>query len=287
MFNMIKMDIYRMFRTKSLYVIWIVMGLLIVATTYLGKVDLDMEESQVQQENEVQPEEQMAEDNPEDLVNLGITVEMPVGPGEKLTVFNMFYTNAQAKVTALFLVIFAVMFSTADINSGYIKNIGGQVRRRGNLIWSRTIALLIYTVLSMILFVLFQALSNRIFFGYLEWGDGKEFLLYLGVQIVLHFAMVIISMAIAVFLRNNVVSMIIVICLCMDLMVLLYSAVDSIIQRMGVKDFTLLKYTVTGKISLLSMTPGPKECMGALCIAAVFSVVLAAATSLIFEKRDI
>lgn len=35
MLNMIKMDLYRMFRTKSLYVIWIVLAVALLITTYL------------------------------------------------------------------------------------------------------------------------------------------------------------------------------------------------------------------------------------------------------------
>lgn len=38
-----------------------------------------------------------------------------------------------------------------------------------------------------------QVISNRIFFGYLEWGNVKEFLQYFGVQVVLNFTLVIIQ----------------------------------------------------------------------------------------------
>lgn len=284
MLNMIKMDLYRMFRTKSFYVIWIVMLFLIAVTTYLSKTDYDlvMEETKTQQE-------EIAETAAEDTepVNLGMTVEMPTEPGEKVTVFDLFFANTRGKFTGLILVIFAVMFSTADLNSGFIKNIGGQVQRRGNLIWSRAVALLVFTVLTMALFVVGQAISNRIFFGYLEWGNGKEFLQYFGIQAVLNFALVIICMTIAILLRNNAVSMVIAICLTMNVMMVLYSAADKFLSRLGLEDFHLIEYTVTGKITLLPMAPGAKECIGALCIGAAFGIGLTAVSSLIFEKRDI
>ena len=52
MLNMIKMDLYRMFRTKSLYVIWIVLAVALLITTSLCKTDHDSlnEEDAVQQE---------------------------------------------------------------------------------------------------------------------------------------------------------------------------------------------------------------------------------------------
>ena len=36
MFNPIKMDLYRMFRMKSLYIIWIVLAAAILFSTYLS-----------------------------------------------------------------------------------------------------------------------------------------------------------------------------------------------------------------------------------------------------------
>ena len=34
MLNMIKMDLYRMFRTKSMYVVWIVLAVSVLFTTF-------------------------------------------------------------------------------------------------------------------------------------------------------------------------------------------------------------------------------------------------------------
>ena len=42
MLNMIKMDLYRMFRTKSMYVVWIVLAVSVLFTTFLCKTDYDL-----------------------------------------------------------------------------------------------------------------------------------------------------------------------------------------------------------------------------------------------------
>ena len=39
MINMIKMDLYRLRRTKSMYVIWAIMALVILFTTAMSKMD--------------------------------------------------------------------------------------------------------------------------------------------------------------------------------------------------------------------------------------------------------
>ncbi|XCP84030.1 ABC transporter permease [Roseburia hominis] len=285
MLNMLRMDLYRMFRTKSLYVIWIVMAVMVIVTTYLSKTDYDIVTVENKQEGQAEQSGQSGQET--EPVNLGMSVEIPVEPGEKLTLFDIFYANAQAKFIALFLAIFAVMFSTADISSGYIKNIGGQVRNRGLLIMSKAVALVVFTILSMLLFVGALAVGMRIFFRELLWGNVGDFLIYFGIQLLLHIAFVILCMTIAVVLRNNVVSMVIVVCLSMNIMVVLYSAIDKCLQQLGSKEFQTIQYTLTGKISLLSMAPGGKECAGALCVATVFGIGLLALCSLIFKKRDI
>ena len=42
MLNMIKMDLYRMFRSKSMYVIWIVLAEALLITTSLCKTDYEL-----------------------------------------------------------------------------------------------------------------------------------------------------------------------------------------------------------------------------------------------------
>lgn len=56
MLNMIKMDVYRMFHTKSLYVIWIILLASSLFTSFLTKIDYDAvnKEWEEQQEQAVQ-----------------------------------------------------------------------------------------------------------------------------------------------------------------------------------------------------------------------------------------
>lgn len=281
MLNMIKMDLYRMFRTKSLYVIWIVLAAILLITTSLCKTDYELltEKDAMKQEQVTEP----TVDN----INVGMMVTLPTEPGEKVTVFDIFFANSQGKFYALFLVIFAVLFSTADISSGYIKNIGGQVGNRGSLIFSRSIALSVFTVLTMTGAFLFQAAANCIVFGELEWGNTKVILSYFVAELALHYALVLICMAIAIILKNNVISMVIAVCLSMNVMTIVYGVVNSAIQKIGIQNFQIYKYTITGKLSLLPMNPSGNECLAAFGVAMVFIVIMISVSSVVFQKRDI
>lgn len=281
MLNMLKMDLYRMFRTRSMYVIWIVMAVVIVATTALVKMDFDA----LNAENPSQ-EEQLTEAGTEDF-NVGIMVELPTQQGESITVYDVFYANSMSRFYALFLVIFAVIFSTADINSGYIKNIGGQVKNRGALIVSRAAALAVFTFITMLGVFLLQAVSNAIYFKEVEWGDLNAFLAYFFTESALHYALVLICMAIAVILKNNVISMVISICLTMNLMSLVYYLIERFIDKAGIHNFVISKYTVTGRIAMLGMEPGGRECLVSLAVAVIFGIVVTTLSGVIFRKRDI
>ncbi len=281
MLNMLKMDLYRMIHTKSMYVIGIIlMGMLLFTTS------LNASEWESMQNNAIE-EEQMAEIVSDDTVNIGMSVILPTEPGGKVTVFDQIYSNMQAKFFALFMVLFAVLFSTADITSGYVKNIAGQVRDRSYLVISKAVVLIVYTVITMFGIILVQAVANRLFYGYLEWGNLKDFVGYTGIQTLLHCALVLVAMTIAIILKNNVWSITIVVCLCMNLSMVLYNGIDKLLHGMGVKDFQLSKYTPTGNIALLTMEPGGKGYVTAFVTGIIFLIIMPVLSGYVFKKRDI
>ena len=314
MLNMIKMDVYRMFRTKSMYVIWIILLASALITSFLSKIDYDAAnkewekqqavESQADTDTDMQAadvvnaqdiEEQQADNsNKEQLsqqntdnVNIGMSVELPTEPGKKVTVMDVFFSNAQGKFYALFLVIFAVMFATADIKSGYIKNIGGQVSQRGMLIVSRAVALALFTAITFAGIFVFQAAANMLAFKCVVWGNWKEIIPYFLTELTLHYAFVLICMAIAVIIKNNVISMTLSVCLTMNIMSIMYAFIDYVVNRKGLHNFSIYKYTVTGRMAMLPMNAGRDDVVSSMCVAVIFIIIMLSLSSYIFQKRDI
>ena len=314
MLNMIKMDVYRMFRTKSMYVIWIILLASALITSFLSKIDYDAAnkewekqqavESQADTDTDMQAadvvnaqdiEEQQADNsNKEQLsqqntdnVNIGMSVELPTEPGKKVTVMDVFFSNAQGKFYALFLVIFAVMFATADIKSGYIKNIGGQVSQRGMLIVSRAVALALFTAITFAGIFVFQAAANMLAFKCVVWGNWKEIIPYFLTELTLHYAFVLICMAIAVIIKNNVISMTLSVCLTMNIMSIVYAFIDYVVNRNGLHNFSIYKYTVTGRMAMLPMNAGRDDVVSSMCVAVIFIIIMLSLSSYIFQKRDI
>lgn len=283
MLNMIRMELYRMFKTKSLYVIWLVLAAGILFTTGLSADEMKtytMEEKQEMYEYATGQQKS-------DTVNLGMDVTVPTKPGDTVSVFDLFYGNIKGKFLALFMVIFAVLYSTADMTSGFVKNIAGQVRDRRGLVFAKGVSLFVYTVLTMLIFTGIQTISNALFFDELVFGPVKEFLQYAGIQTLLHFALLIIVMCIAIVLRNNVISMMLSVCLCMNVLVIFYSFLDNLIAKAHIKNFHVLEYTVTGNISFLETNVTAKMAVTALAVSIAFVIVMIEVCSTVFEKRDI
>lgn len=216
-----------------------------------------------------------------------MTVTMPTEPGKPVTVFDVFFSNAQGRFYALFLIIFAVMFSTADIKSGYIKNIGGQVPRRGVLVVSKAVALALFTVITLAGIFLFQAAANMVVFKSVVWGDWKVIIPYFLTQLVLNYAFVLICVAMAVIIKNNVVSMTLSVCLTMNMMSIIYDLISYAIYKIGIHNFDIYKYTITGKMTMLPMNVSTNDVVSSMCVAAAFIVIMLTLSSYIFQKRDI
>lgn len=280
MLKLIKMDLYRMFHTKAFYIIWIILVAAIIFSTTMSKEDYKyMQEEAAKGQIETVSEEGK--------LNFGLNVSLPTKPGEKVTVFDQVFANMQSKFIALFLVIFTVLFSTADITSGYIKSIGGQIKERGNLIFSKAVVLLMYTVLTLFLYLGIQAICQYAVFGLSKWGNIESFWRYFGTQIVLHYGLVLICMAMAIIFKSNMLSMTLSVCMCLNVLILVYGVVDKVLHNMGVKDFSFVEHTVSGKISLLSMGLNTSDCINAIGTAAGFGLLAVLLTILVFRRRDI
>ena len=125
MINCMKMDLYRMFRMKSFYVVGIILAAAVLFTTYMSVLDYNMIKEEYANNPQVS-EQEISSDG--EAINLGMDVTIPTRPGEMVTVYDQVYANLHGKFIAMFMVIFAVLFSSADMSSGYIKNIGGQMK---------------------------------------------------------------------------------------------------------------------------------------------------------------
>lgn len=294
MYNIIKMELYRMVRMKSFYVIMFIMTAMTIMGTWAVSEEVAYYKEQAQKtEQSLDAIQQNAGENQEasedgEEIMIGLSSEMSKDTDySNVTVLDIAYSNLSGMIVALFIAIFVVLFSGADITSGYIKNFVGQAKNRTRLVLAKVIAMGIYTVGTMLVFFCVQTITNGIFFGYVHMGDVGSCISYLAVQTVLHMALAMICLAIVLVSRSTVTSMTFAVCICGNVMSVIYMGIDFIVGKIGVKDFRFSTYTVSGRIKMLEQTFAKQDGIETLVIAAVYMIIAFLIGSAVFTKKDI
>lgn len=278
MFNAVRMDIYRLIHTKSAYVILVIAMALAIAMSGMTALVRSMAaESIVETTDEVT---MVSESDSEIADESDMSDEVP-------TIADMVESDIAGLDLALLLAIFTVLFSTADLNSGYIKSVGGQVKCRGVLLFSKMIALSVFTFVAMALDVIVQCIATPLFLHGAEFGDAADLFKMLGSQYVVTLLFVYFVMAMAIIIKNNVISMIIAVCMCTGIFTLIFSGINILIEKIGVKNFDINDYLIVNQISELDLSASAKTVGGAFAVAAVWAVVSLIAVYGVFKRRDI
>lgn len=296
MFNAIRMDVYRLFKTKSTYIILVIMIALSVMGTGLMSVMTEMTEAEGQQVQTEQmsdnadyagDDDQLYEDTEgaQSQVSVGVSEIDPDENDNSVLSFAM--SDISGLQAGLFIIIFTVLFSMADINSGFIKSIGGQVKGRGVLIVSKMVAIAIFTAIVIIADFLTQLIAVNIFFDDAVVGSASEIVRLLSSQFVLNFALAVLMMAIAMIIKNNVVSMIIGVCMCTGIFELIFMGINYLMDKIGFNDFDINNILITGKIQNVTIGADASDIGYALLAAAIYIAVSVFAVYNVFKHRDI
>ena len=296
MFNAIRMDVYRLFKTKSTYIILVIMIALSVMGTGLMSVMTEMtgaESQQVQTEqmsdnaDYAGEDDQFNEDTEGAQSQLSVSVS-EIDPDENdNSVLSFAMSDISGLQAGLFIIIFTVLFSMADINSGFIKSIGGQVKGRGVLIVSKIAAIAIFTAIVIIADFLTELIAVNIFFDDAVVGSASEIVRLLSSQFVLNFALAVLMMAIAIIIKNNVVSMIIGVCMCSGIFELIFMGINYLMDKIGFDDFDINNILITGKIQNVTIGADAADIGYALLTAAIYIAVSVLAVYNVFKHRDI
>ena len=296
MFNAVRMDIYRLIHTKSAYVILVIAMALAIAMSGMTALVRSMATESIvettddvtmvsESDSEIADEYDTAsaESSNGPTATVGLEMDESDMSDEVPTIADMVESDIAGLDLALLLAIFTVLFSTADLNSGYIKSVGGQVKCRGVLLFSKMIALSVFTLVAMALDVIVQCIATPLFLHGAEFGDAADLFKMLGSQYVVTLLFVYFVMAMAIIIKNNVISMIIAVCI----FSLIFSGINILIEKIGVKNFDINDYLIVNQISKLDLSASAKTVGGAFAIAAVWAVVSLIAVYGVFKRRDI
>ena len=181
MFNVLKMDLYRMAKSNATWIILLASMLMMFVSIFMTSQDIDYYNS-----NPIALEN-LQENGGE--INWGIYIGS-VNPkwcnGNEISLMELVAVNIKSKLLLMFLVVFITYFVGSEGRNGFIKNIAGQVRNRSSLILGKFIAIGIFTIVMIVAAVFSTMLGSLIFLGYVNFVGIKQGLIFLVVQILLH-----------------------------------------------------------------------------------------------------
>ena len=281
MLNIIRMDLYRMFKSKSTWIILFATMLMMFASVFMTHSDYVyyMNHSTALANLKLTY----------DQVNWGIYIGS-VSPswctGVKIPICEIFTLNIRSKILLMFLVLFTVIFVSGESRTGFIKNIAGQVQNRGTLVLSKLIVVAVFSIMLLLSALIVVILSCRMFFGYVNFDNFGNFIPYLGTQLFLHVAFGAVMICLIVLLKNSVASMLVGILISAGIL----QIVDTIIKALvhGIKgNFSIMYYITSGNIAALTMSSGAGDYIRALLVGLIFIMCANGISMAIIQTRDV
>lgn len=191
MLNLIRMNLYRMMKTKSLYILLLCAVSFCLLSCYMDRIDyIDIQSPETGSIEETTDKEEMtdkdeattgitiekAEEVDPESGSFGIAVQTPDKTDGKKPVFlEYFHAYLASGFMLLFLIIGCALYVNGESKCGYIKNIAGQTRHKSYIYISKIITMAIYTAFFMLFYGLVHYIGLKLFLPY-HFAFGKEYL---------------------------------------------------------------------------------------------------------------
>lgn len=283
MLRIIKMDLFRMFKSKHTYIVLAAAMLMMFASVFMTQQDISY-----YQQNPTALENLRETD---DEVKWGIYIGQ-VSPkwctGAKIPLPELVSMNIQSKLLLMFLVAFITLFAGNEIRTGFIKNIAGQTRYRWELVIGKLISIAIFSAVLLAAALLAVAAGSVVFFGYVSIQEAGKFIGYLGMQYLLHIAYGSVILFFVYLFENVVASLLTGILLAAGILQVVDALLINVIPRLKeIADFSIMNYLSSGNVGRLSMASGSSLYPKAFFIAVITLLLMGSLSGFIMQKKDI
>lgn len=272
MFNLIKMDLRRLTRTKSFWIMIAVAVLLAGFSVYMTDYTRELQQDIYAESGGV-----------------FFSVESQPWLVGKLNFTDLVNIDAAGLSLTLLCAIFVPLFVNAEQKNGYIKNIAGQLPNRSALVLSKLVAVAVQVLVIFATYILSMAILGKIFWGAdlgLESVGG--FAKMVSLHYLLHVSFATVIMALTIFLRGSGLAMTYGILASSTMTSLVYALVDTLLHKCGISDkFSVGNYAIENCIGIVSPDLAGKDLARVLVVGITFLVAFAAAAMAVMQKRDV
>ena len=277
MINLVKMDMRRLFHTKAFFVVLILSTVtsLLTLSVILGFAKLYLIISETGG-YELSAEEYMVIS---DVFHLD-WVEEGAEIGELIYIV--------LDISLFFSCILTAIFITAEYESGYIKNIAGQIHNRGMIAISKLCPIAVYNFCIITVFCLAASFAGLIFVPHITGGNIPLLIELLLTKFLLYIAVDTIILFVCLSSKNKAFSVGVSVVSGLGVTGTLYGILNLILSRLfGGIDISISKFIPDGINEQITLASDMSIMIQALVVAVVYIVVFSYLSSMAMKKLDI
>lgn len=313
MLNLLRMNFYRMIKTKGMWVVLICICLFSLLSCFIEKIDVEsagknakqQETAEQMETSDVKTEEDEGfidgfkagfyekEDNTKDVSEEGqpaVQFEITKQPsatvvqGEKPVFLEVYHSDLSGGAVIIFIVIAGVIFVNGEDKTGFVKNIAGQTRYRGLIYLSKIPVMICYNTVALLLYGIVQYICLQIFFhGGIAFGMEylMDSVILLGMDILLYAAFSSGLALLTTVAKSTAVGITVGILMAMGFG-------NTLVNYIGLKlNVELTKYMLVFNSGQMVLGVSEKVIWLALVVGIVYLVLYNALGTLWFVKRDV
>lgn len=291
MLNLIRMNLFRMIRTRGVIVVFfLLMGFSVLSGSMSAYDSEEMAKEIEEQKTSVQQENPglVVEENGEKIAEVGITIQTPVEEDGSLSDYIFIYCEELSSgVLLLFILIGAVLFFIGDEKCGFLKNIAGQTKHRYNIFFSKLIAVGIYTFVCMVCYMFVEyIIFNTLIEVDINFGMEHipEALKVFALEYLIHMALISGLLLITEITKSTAASITIGILSVMGICGMFFSG---IVHKIFHTNFNIAKYYLTTSMSNINIGMDWDIIKLALGVGITFFIIYNVANVYWFSHKDI
>lgn len=279
--NLLKMDLYRMFKSKVTWLCILGTAIMMLSSVFLTSSDIKYYTSHQEELKQIEENAGGGED-----WGIYIGSVMPMWcKGAEAPVVDLIANNVQSKILLIFLVVFLVDFVSGENKSGFLLNIAGQVSNRGYIIISKIVITAIYSFIQLLSTCAIIGLSSKLFLGYINLDRITDFIPFITMQLLLQIAFGTLIIFIVTLTKSTIASLVISILLSSGIVQVADPLFRIVLNKL--KSFSIMYYTISGNIGQLSVGSSSTIYLRSLAITALVIIVTSAISIYLIQKRDV
>ena len=269
MLNLIKMDLYRLFKTKSLKT-----GLIISAMISFVTIAIIAFLSNITPQ--LSPDSQVT-----------MTEMMPFVNWRNSVSFYDIILTATNVLSLMVSAVLASIFINEEQINGYIKNIAGQVKNKGMMIVAKSVALAVMTLFVLIAYTAGATVSGFVFFSNVITYEGlTQFLAVFGTKYVIYLSVNAIILFLCTLTKSKTLSVAVGVIFGSGASIIVYNIISTFIGIVLKLEVPVASYVPDGLVFGLTMTAPSAEIIKAIAVAVAYIVVFIVASMVVMKKRD-